>query len=197
MEEELAWPSSHASGAHSCSSLVRLEQEAKRRKRAQQQEERNRAAAAAAIMPVRESSDDILDLSEYTKNRPWWRKLFRSRSESSMEKYNVVTQLAIGGATGWCTGFIFQKVGKLAATAVGGGFFLLQIANHTGYIKVDWQMVERDVNKAKEQLKIHKSGTNKLPPEMKSQMNEVISFLKKNVLLTGGFVGGFLLGMAS
>lgn len=26
-----------------------------------------------------------------------------------------------------CTGFIFQKVGKLAATAVGGGFFLLQV----------------------------------------------------------------------
>lgn len=26
---------------------------------------------------------------------------------------------------------------------------------------------------------------------------QVISFLKKNVLLTGGFVGGFLLGMAS
>ena len=26
-----------------------------------------------------------------------------------------------------CTGFIFQNVGKLAATAVGGGFFLLQV----------------------------------------------------------------------
>lgn len=26
-----------------------------------------------------------------------------------------------------CTGFIFQKVGKVAATAVGGGFFLLQV----------------------------------------------------------------------
>nr|XP_058907267.1 FUN14 domain-containing protein 2 isoform X3 [Kogia breviceps] len=26
-----------------------------------------------------------------------------------------------------CTGFIFQKVGRLAATALGGGFFLLQV----------------------------------------------------------------------
>ncbi|KAB0337999.1 hypothetical protein FD755_025399 [Muntiacus reevesi] len=62
-------------------------------------------------------------------------------------------------------GFIVQKVRKLATTAVGGAFFLLQLANHTGYIKVDWQ--------------------------------RVVSFAKKNVLVTGGFFGGFLLGMAS
>uniref|UniRef100_A0A5F8GW77 FUN14 domain-containing protein 2 n=1 Tax=Monodelphis domestica TaxID=13616 RepID=A0A5F8GW77_MONDO len=94
-----------------------------------------------------------------------------------------------------CTGFIFQKVGKLAATAVGGGFFLLQIANHTGYIKVDWQRVEKDMKKAKEQLKIRRS--NQLPTEVKSKAEEVVSFVKKNVLVTGGFFGGFLLGMAS
>ncbi|XP_009878997.1 PREDICTED: FUN14 domain-containing protein 2 [Charadrius vociferus] len=145
---------------------------------------------------VKEDSFNVLDLAEYTKNRPWWRKVFAPSSGSSAEKYNVATQLVIGGVTGWCTGFIFQKVGKLAATAVGGGFFLLQIANHTGYIKVDWKLVERDVNKAKQQLKFHSSG-NKVSPEVKSKVDEVIIFLKKNVILTGGFAGGFLLGMAS
>uniref|UniRef100_A0A8C4TWF2 FUN14 domain-containing protein 2 n=1 Tax=Falco tinnunculus TaxID=100819 RepID=A0A8C4TWF2_FALTI len=115
---------------------------------------------------------NVLDLAEYTKNRPWWRKVFAPSSGSSAEKYNVATQLVIGGVTGWCTGFIFQKVGKLAATAVGGGFFLLQIANHTGYIKVDWKLVERDVNKAKQQLKFHSSG-NKMSPEVKSRVDEV------------------------
>nr|XP_009683290.1 PREDICTED: FUN14 domain-containing protein 2 [Struthio camelus australis] len=144
----------------------------------------------------KEDSYSVLDLTEYTKNRPWWRKVFAPSSGSSAEKYNVATQLVIGGVTGWCTGFIFQKVGKLAATAVGGGFFLLQIANHTGYIKVDWKLVERDVNKAKQQLKFHSSG-NKMSPEVKSKVDEVIAFLKKNVILTGGFAGGFLLGMAS
>lgn len=35
-----------------------------------------------------------------------------------------------------CTGFIFQKVGKLAATAVGGGFFLLQVRmGSLGFVK--------------------------------------------------------------
>ncbi|KAL8180992.1 UNVERIFIED_CONTAM: FUN14 domain-containing protein 2 [Gekko kuhli] len=193
MEEEPAVPTSRAPGTHSCTSLIRQEQEAKREQHARVQEKRRKGNG----MPGKKISDEVLDLAEYTKNQPWWRKLFGPSSGSSTEKYNVATQLAIGGVTGWCTGFIFQKVGKLAATAVGGGFFLLQIANHTGYIKVDWQMVERDVSKAKEQLKFHGSNHNQLAPEVKTQVDEVISFLKKNVLLTGGFVGGFLLGMAS
>ncbi|XP_009083057.1 PREDICTED: LOW QUALITY PROTEIN: FUN14 domain-containing protein 2, partial [Acanthisitta chloris] len=150
---------------------------------------------------AKEDTFNVLDVAEYTKNRPWWRKVFGPSSGSSAEKYNVatqllITQLLIGGVTGWCTGFVFQKVGKLAATAVGGGFFLLQIANHTGYIKVDWKLVERDVNKAKQQLKFHSSGK-KISPEVRSRADEVIIFLKKNVILTGGFAGGFLLGMAS
>ena len=95
---------------------------------------------------------EALDLTEFAKKQPWWRKLFGQESRSAGEKYSVATQLLIGGVTGWCTGFIFQKVGKLAATAVGGGFFLLQLANHTGYIKVDWSRVEKDMKKAKEQL---------------------------------------------
>ncbi|XP_006900014.1 PREDICTED: FUN14 domain-containing protein 2 isoform X2 [Elephantulus edwardii] len=138
---------------------------------------------------------ESLDLAEFAKKQPWWRKLFGQESGPSAEKYSVATQLLIGGVTGWCTGFIFQKVGKLAATAVGGGFFLLQIANHTGYIKVDWQRVEKDMKKAKEQLKIRKS--NQIPNEVRSKAEEVVSFVKKNVLVTGGFFGGFLLGMAS
>ncbi|XP_053435506.1 FUN14 domain-containing protein 2 [Nycticebus coucang] len=142
-----------------------------------------------------EGNFDSLDLAEFAKKQPWWRKLFGQESGPAAEKYSVATQLLIGGVTGWCTGFIFQKVGKLAATAVGGGFFLLQLANHTGYIKVDWQRVEKDMKKAKEQLKIRKS--NQIPTEVKSKAEEVVSFVKKNVLVTGGFFGGFLLGMAS
>ncbi|XP_074864283.1 FUN14 domain-containing protein 2 [Carettochelys insculpta] len=175
----------------SCASLVRPQQEAKRRRWARQ-----RARGMAAAAAKKEDAREVLDLAEYTKNQPWWRKLFGPSSGSSAEKYNVTTQLVIGGVTGWCTGFIFQKVGKLAATAVGGGFFLLQIANHTGYIKVDWKLVEQDVKKAKEQLKFHSSGS-KVTPEVKSRVDEVITFLKKNIILTGGFAGGFLLGMSS
>ena len=37
---------------------------------------------------------------------------------------------------------------------------------------MDWKLVERDVNKAKQQLKFHSSG-NKMPPEVKSRVDEV------------------------
>ncbi|XP_054978987.1 FUN14 domain-containing protein 2 isoform X1 [Sorex araneus] len=160
--------------------------------------ERSRVSSRDELAEMAASSQgnfDTLDLAELAKKQPWWRKLFGQETGPSAEKYSVATQLLIGGVTGWCTGFIFQKVGKLAATAVGGGFFLLQLANHTGYIKVDWQRVEKDMKKAKEQLKIRKS--NQIPTEVKSKAEEVVSFVKKNVLVTGGFFGGFLLGMAS
>ncbi|KAM5221266.1 FUN14 domain-containing protein 2 [Ctenodactylus gundi] len=153
------------------------------------------AEMAASSQGNFESKYESLDLAEFAKNQPWWRKLFGQETGPSAEKYNVATQLLIGGVTGWCTGFIFQKVGKLAATAVGGGFFLLQIANHTGYIKVDWQRVEKDMKKAKEQLKLGKR--NQIPSEVKSKAEEIVLFVKKNVIVTGGFFGGFLLGMAS
>ncbi|XP_005994803.1 FUN14 domain-containing protein 2 [Latimeria chalumnae] len=141
-----------------------------------------------------EDTFEVLDLAEYAKRQRWWNRIFGKNSGPIAEKYSVATQIAIGGVTGWCAGYLFKKVGKLAATAVGGGFFLLQIANHTGYVKVDWKRVERDVNKAKEQLKIHH---NQQLPEMRTKVDEVTTFVKKNIVLTGGFAGGFLLGMAS
>lgn len=47
---------------------------------------------------------------------------------------------------------------------------LLQIANHTGYIKVDWKRVEKDVNKAKKQLK---QGTKQAGPELNTMVEKV------------------------
>lgn len=149
---------------------------------------------------ARESGDpdrkrEALDLAEFTRRQPWWRKLFGPESGPSAEKYSAATQLAVGGVTGWCTGLVFRKVGKLAATALGGGFFLLQLASHTGYIRVDWQRLEKDVKKAKAQLKIHRGR--QMPTEVGSKAEEALSFVKKNVPVAAGFLGGFLLGLAS
>ncbi|XP_061090718.1 FUN14 domain-containing protein 1-like [Conger conger] len=137
---------------------------------------------------------DVMDLAEYAKRQRWWNRVFGSDSGPIAEKRSVATQLAIGGVTGWCAGFMFKKVGKLAASAVGGGFFLLQMANHTGYITVDWKRVEQDVNKAKKQLKLN---AERPPDEVRTKVDQVSIFVKKNIILTGGFAGGFLLGLAS
>ncbi|XP_026529828.1 FUN14 domain-containing protein 1 [Notechis scutatus] len=152
---------------------------------------RNRSASE------HDSDDDsyeVLDLTEYARRHHWWNRVFGRNSGPIVEKYSVATQIVMGGITGWCAGFLFQKVGKLAATAVGGGFLLLQIASHSGYIQVDWKRVEKDVNKAKKQLK---KRANKAAPEINTLIEESTEFLKQNIVVSGGFVGGFLLGLAS
>ncbi|XP_040912729.1 FUN14 domain-containing protein 1 [Toxotes jaculatrix] len=138
--------------------------------------------------------DKVVDLTEYAKRQRWWNRLFGNSSGPVAEKYSVATQIAIGGVSGWCAGYLFQKVGKVAATAVGGGLLLLQIANNSGYIQVDWKRVEKDVNKAKKQLK---KGTNQAGPELNTFVEKSTEFVKKNIVVTSGFVGGFLLGLAS
>uniref|UniRef100_A0A672IEC4 FUN14 domain-containing protein 2 n=1 Tax=Salarias fasciatus TaxID=181472 RepID=A0A672IEC4_SALFA len=123
---------------------------------------------------------------------------FGKNSGPLAEKYSVATQIAIGGVSGvvsvLCAGYLFQKVGKVAATSVGGGLLLLQIANNSGYIQVDWKRVEKDVNKAKKQLK---KGTNQAGPRLHVFSESTTEFVKKNIVVTSGFIGGFLLGLAS
>ena len=74
-------------------------------------------------------------------------------------------------------------------------FFLLPLANHSGYLSVDRQQVEKDRKQAREQLKM--GERNQIPTEDKSKAEEVMSLVKKNVLVTGGFFRGFPLGMTS
>ncbi|KAK5889869.1 hypothetical protein CesoFtcFv8_013446 [Champsocephalus esox] len=138
--------------------------------------------------------DKVVDLTEYAKRQRWWNGLFGKNSGPVAEKYSVATQLAIGGVSGWCAGYLFSKVGKLAASSVGGGLLLLQIANNSGYIQVDWKRVEKDVNKAKKQLK---KGTDQARPELNTFVEKSTAFVKKNIVVTSGFAGGFLLGMVS
>ncbi|KAM6385944.1 FUN14 domain-containing protein 1 isoform 2-T6 [Alca torda] len=152
---------------------------------------------AASCSTEHDSDDDsyeVLDLTEYARRHHWWNRVFGRNSGPIVEKYSVATQIVMGGVTGWCAGFLFQKVGKLAATAVGGGFLLLQIASHSGYVQVDWKRVEKDVNKAKKQLK---KRANKAAPEINTLIEESTEFIKQNIVVSSGFVGGFLLGLAS
>uniref|UniRef100_A0A3Q2QYH0 FUN14 domain containing 1 n=1 Tax=Fundulus heteroclitus TaxID=8078 RepID=A0A3Q2QYH0_FUNHE len=94
---------------------------------------------------------EVVDLTEYARRHQWWSRVFGNSSGPIAEKYSVATQIVMGGVTGWCAGYVFQRVGKIAATAIGGGFLLLQATD----------------------------------------------FIKRNIVLSSGFVGGFFLGMAS
>uniref|UniRef100_A0A4W5KN80 FUN14 domain containing 1 n=1 Tax=Hucho hucho TaxID=62062 RepID=A0A4W5KN80_9TELE len=121
--------------------------------------------------PENEDTYEVVDLTQYARRQQWWGCLFGGNNSGPMaEKHSVATQIALGGVSGWCAGYLFQKVGKIAATAVGGGFLLLQIANHSGYVQVDWKRVEKDVNKAKRHLK---KKADRAVPELNSFIDQV------------------------
>uniref|UniRef100_A0A803TBF0 Uncharacterized protein n=1 Tax=Anolis carolinensis TaxID=28377 RepID=A0A803TBF0_ANOCA len=61
----------------------------------------------------------------------WWNLVLGRNSGRITEKYSVGTHIVMGSISGWYAGFLFQKVRKLGATGVGGGFLLLQVNIHT------------------------------------------------------------------
>uniref|UniRef100_A0A8C4VFF4 FUN14 domain containing 1 n=1 Tax=Gopherus evgoodei TaxID=1825980 RepID=A0A8C4VFF4_9SAUR len=75
-----------------------------------------------------------------------------------------------------------------------GGLAPRRIASHSGYVQVDWKRVEKDVNKAKRQIK---KRANRAAPEISTLIEESTEFIKQNIVVSSGFVGGFLLGLAS
>ena len=45
------------------------------------------------------------------------------------------------------TGFLTMKVGKVVAFAVGGGIIILQVAAHQGYVKINWDKLQKKADK--------------------------------------------------
>ena len=74
-----------------------------------------------------------------------------------MGKQPVPKQIAVGAGTGWLAGYMTMKVGKMAATVIGGSLILLQIAHHKGYVQVNWNRMNSDsqtlANQLKEQIR--------------------------------------------
>lgn len=73
------------------------------------------------------------------------------------------------------TGFTFFKVGKATAAAIGSGIFILQIANHSGYIKINWDKVTKKAEELSEKLDENSSKPN--------LMQKVSIFFVHNFLL--------------
>ncbi|VFV31872.1 fun14 domain-containing protein [Lynx pardinus] len=115
-----------------------------------------------------------------------------------VEKYSVATQIVMGGVTGYCLAFMsvwhifFQKYHSLKIKYTM--YVCVCIASHSGYVQIDWKRVEKDVNKAKRQIK---KRANKAAPEINNIIEEATEFIKQNIVISSGFVGGFLLGLAS
>ncbi|KAK4013649.1 FUN14 domain-containing protein 1 isoform X2 [Daphnia magna] len=130
------------------------------------------------VLDVRDVGKEAESLLRYAK---------KYISEGSHSK-----QLAVGGVSGWITGYIAMKIGKTIATAVGGSLILLQIANHKGYINVNWSKMNKDLDCATK--KLTRVGSDPSIPQM---LDKVQHFVVENGYFSWGFSGGFLLGLAS
>ncbi|XP_076261369.1 FUN14 domain-containing protein 1-like isoform X2 [Rhynchophorus ferrugineus] len=118
-------------------------------------------------------------------------KNFISRFIGDVSKSSATKQIILGASSGWVTGFLAMRVGKSAALALGGGIILLQIANEKGYINVNWDKVNKKIDKVVDKVEEQITG------EGPSWMDKVTVFAKNNTPFSSGFLGGFLIGMAS
>lgn len=115
----------------------------------------------------------------------WVTELIRDLSNSSPGK-----QIAIGGVSGLCSGYVIGRIGKAAALALGGSLIILQVAHYQGLIQVNWSRVQRSVESTRQTLDYHFSDN------MSTFFYNVREFSRRHMFLASSFGTGFLLGIA-
>ncbi|CAH2238221.1 FUN14 domain-containing protein 1A isoform X1 [Pararge aegeria] len=101
-----------------------------------------------------ETSEEAKKIVDDAKN-------FIEKAIADIGSTSATKQLILGTASGWITGFITMKIGKIAAVGIGGGVILLHIASQKGYIDVNWDKINKRVDKITD--KIEKETTGKSP----------------------------------
>lgn len=112
--------------------------------------------------------------------------------QQALDRFNKlpksVQQAILGSSSGWLTGLTVVKFGRYAGFSLGASIMLLQIGHHYGYINIDWNNLNRDLKKAKEE--VEKQATNHVP-NLSKRIHECI---KSNAITASSFVGGFFIG---
>ncbi|KMQ91716.1 fun14 domain-containing protein 2 [Lasius niger] len=93
-----------------------------------------------------------------------------------VSKSSATKQIIIGSTSGWVTGLVTMKIGKVAACAVGGGIIMLQIAAHQGYIKINWDKITKKAEKITD--KVEEKITGEGPKFMDKVVDEWFELLK-------------------
>ena len=135
--------------------------------------------------------EDIKDMVGRVANRNQDPEGVIQRIIKDVSKASPPKQVGIGAGVGFCAGFVTMKIGKMAATTIGGSLLLLQIAHSKGYVNVDWNRMTEDsasvVDRVRDRVRLRgRSGFERFQ-----------RFAAKNAYLAGGFVGGFFIGIAS
>jgi FUN14 domain-containing protein 1 len=102
--------------------------------------------------------------------------------------------LFLGGSTGLATGFVVRKVGKITGIVIGGSVLILQVAQHFGYIQINWSKFQKDFEKQKNRtMKAIKNSDN---AAVERFLSDSKSFLMENVSFALSFAGGLIVGFS-
>ncbi|KAL3287777.1 hypothetical protein HHI36_002239 [Cryptolaemus montrouzieri] len=94
------------------------------------------------------ANKEIINLNEVKNDaKSYIEKILGDISKTSASK-----QMILGVSSGWLTGFMAMRVGKPTALALGGGIILLQIANEKGLIKINWDKVNKNIDKVADKV---------------------------------------------
>lgn len=123
------------------------------------------------------ANNEIANMTDDAKN-------FVGRFFGDVNKSSAAKQIVIGAGSGWITGFVTMKVGKMAAVALGGGIIVLQFAHQQGYITIDWNKINNKIDKATD--KVEEAVTGQGPSMMDKaerfvdrKLNQAEDVLKK------------------
>ncbi|XP_028156109.1 FUN14 domain-containing protein 1 isoform X1 [Ostrinia nubilalis] len=97
------------------------------------------------------SAEDAKKIVDDAKN-------FIEKAIADIGKTSATKQLILGTASGWITGFITMKIGKVAAVGLGGGVILLHIASQKGYIDINWEKINKKVDKISDKIEKETTG---------------------------------------
>ncbi|XP_043259125.1 uncharacterized protein LOC122401197 isoform X2 [Colletes gigas] len=109
-------------------------------------------------LPVSKKSKDDANKEECNIDISKEAKSIIDQILGNVSKKSATKQIIIGTTSGWVTGFVTMKVGKIAAFAVGGGIIMLQIAAHQGYIKINWDKIQKKAEKISDKVEEKVTG---------------------------------------
>jgi len=80
---------------------------------------------------------------------------------SSLSTPEQVLIGSLGAAGGWFSGVVIKKIGRVTATALGSGLFLIHAAHRSGYITINWNRMQSDADKARYFAKVAEEHVSK------------------------------------
>ncbi|XP_015610139.1 FUN14 domain-containing protein 1 isoform X3 [Cephus cinctus] len=142
-------------------------------------------------LPVAKRGKDNINEGNYDLNVSKEAKSIIEKILGDVSKTSATKQIILGTTSGWMTGFLTMKVGKVAAFALGGGIIILQVAAHQGYININWDKIQKKAEKLTDKVEEKVTG------EGPKFMDKAGKWWRKNSFVATSFVGGFILGLAS